>query len=146
MAISGAKDLRQHLLHGAKNDPIRVLTESDWLMRDHMREAKLERLKYGLRHIAFNPAQAMTDVQLSEFANRLCQELKADPSHMSLIIHQKKGTTHGHLILSEWQRYHVLSSGFSWMRLEKIADRTVSPNRGHRSGQHEDRAGQYPTK
>lgn len=63
----------------------------------------------------------MSDAQLSEFAGRLCQELKADSSHMTLIIHQKQGKTHGHLILPEWQGDHVLSSRFSWMRLEKVA-------------------------
>ncbi|WP_244926395.1 hypothetical protein [Acetobacter orleanensis] len=113
--------MSRHVLHGTKNEAIRVLAGSDWLMRDHMREAKREGLTYGLRHIAFNPAQVMTDVQLSEFAGRLCQELKADSSHMTLIIHQKAGTTHGHLILPEWQQDHVLSSRFSWMRLEKAA-------------------------
>ncbi|MFT8721776.1 MAG: hypothetical protein ABF443_10620 [Acetobacter malorum] len=113
--------MSRHVLHGAKNEAIRVLAGSDWLMRDHMREAKRDRLTYGLRHIAFNPAQAMTDAQLSEFAKRLCQELKADSTHMTLIIHQKDGTTHGHLILPEWQGDHVLSSRFSWMRLEKVA-------------------------
>ncbi|MFT8542078.1 hypothetical protein [Acetobacter sp.] len=118
---SGAGALSRHVLHGAKNEAIRVLAGSDWLMRDHIREAKREGLTYGLRHIAFNPAQAMSDAQLSEFAGRLCQELKADSSHMTLIIHQKEGTTHGHLILPEWQGDHVLSSRFSWMRLEKIA-------------------------
>lgn len=118
---SGAKALSQHVLHGAKNEAIRVLAGSDWLMRDHMREAKRERLTYGLRHIAFNPAQAMSDTQLSEFAGRLCQELKADCTHMTLVIHQKNGLTHGHLILPEWQEDHVLDSQFSWMRLEKVA-------------------------
>ncbi|MFT9063198.1 MAG: hypothetical protein ABF430_05255 [Acetobacter persici] len=118
---SGARALSRHVLHGAKNEAIRVLAGSDWLMRDHMQEAKREDLTYGLRHIAFNPAQAMSDAQLAEFAGRLCQELKADPSHMTLIIHQKEGMTHGHLILPEWQGDHVLSSRFSWMRLEKVA-------------------------
>ncbi|MCP1220425.1 hypothetical protein NKW45_01025 [Acetobacter orientalis] len=118
---SDAKALSQHVLHGAKNEAIRVLAGSDWLMRDHMQEAKREGLTYGLRHIAFNPAQAMSDAQLAEFAGRLCQELKADPSHITLIIHQKEGTTHGLLILPEWQGDHVLSSRFSWMRLEKVA-------------------------
>lgn len=40
---------------------------------------------------------------------------------MTLILHQKEGKTHGYLILPEWQEDHVLSSQFSWMRLEKIA-------------------------
>ncbi|MFT9026596.1 hypothetical protein [Acetobacter indonesiensis] len=96
---------------------IRTLAGSDWLMRDHMREAKREHLTYDLRHIAFNPAQAMSDAHLSEFSERLSQELKADSSHMTLTIHQKEGTTHGHLILPEWQGDHVLSSRFSWMRV-----------------------------
>lgn len=46
-------------------------------------------------------------------------DAQADPSHMTLIIHQKEETTHGHLILPEWQGDHVLSSRFSWIRLEK---------------------------
>ncbi|WP_227004796.1 hypothetical protein [Acetobacter senegalensis] len=118
---SGSRALSRHVLHGAKNEAIRVLAGSDWLMRNHMQEAKREGLTYGLRHIAFNPAQAMSDAQLAEFAGRLCQELKADSSHMTLIIHQKDGLTHGHLILPEWQQDRVLESRFSWMRLEKVA-------------------------
>ncbi|MCP1232174.1 hypothetical protein [Acetobacter indonesiensis] len=112
--------MSRHVLHGAKNEAIRVIAGSNWLMREHMREARREGLTCGLRHIAFHPAQAMSDAQLAEFADRLCQELKADTSHMTLIIHQKKGTRHGHLILPEWQGDHVLSNRFSWTRLEKV--------------------------
>ncbi|WP_256940386.1 hypothetical protein [Acetobacter orientalis] len=118
---SGAGALSRHVLHGAKNEAIRVLAGSDWLMRDHMREARREGLTYGLRHIAFNPDDALTDDQLSDFACRLCEELHADPEHLTLVVHQKDGSTHGHLILPEWQGNHVLESRFTWMRLEKVA-------------------------
>ncbi|MCI1297512.1 MAG: hypothetical protein LKG30_06065 [Acetobacter fabarum] len=90
-------------------------------MRDAMREARREGLTYGLRHIAFNPDEAMTDDQLAGFARRLCEELHADPDHITLVVHQKDGSAHGHLILPEWQQDHVLESRFTWMRLEKIA-------------------------
>lgn len=113
--------MSRHVLHGAKNEAIRVLAGSGWLMRDHIREAKREKLTYGLRHIAFNPDDAMSDDQLSDFARRLCEELHADPEHLTLITHQKDGSTHGHLILPEWQGNHVLESRFTWMRLEKVA-------------------------
>ncbi|WP_249194531.1 hypothetical protein [Gluconobacter sp. Dm-73] len=86
-----------------------------------MKEARREGIRYGLRHIAFNPAEPMTDEQLASFAERICAELSADPSRMTLVIHQKDGSTHGHLLLPEWQDDHVLSSRFSWQRLEKIA-------------------------
>jgi hypothetical protein len=118
---SGAGALSRHVLHGAKNEAIRVLAGSDWLMHDAMREARREGLTYGLRHIAFNPNDAMTDDQLSGFARRLCEELHADPEHLTLVVHQKDGSTHGHLILPEWQGNHVLESRFTWMRLEKVA-------------------------
>lgn len=118
---SSAGALSRHVLHGPKNEAIRVLAGSDWLMRDHMREARREGLTYGLRHIAFNPDDAMTDDQLSDFACRLCEELHADPEHLTLVVHQKDGSTHGHLILPEWQGNHVLESRFTWMRLEKVA-------------------------
>ncbi|MCI2007727.1 MAG: hypothetical protein LKJ54_03180 [Acetobacter peroxydans] len=118
---SGAGALSRHVLHGAKNEAIRVLAGSDWLMRDAMREARREGLTYGLRHIAFNPDDAMSDDQLSGFARRLCEELHADPEHLTLVVHQKDGSTHGHLILPEWQSNHVLESRFTWMRLEKVA-------------------------
>jgi hypothetical protein len=118
---SGAGALSRHVLHGAKNEAIRVLAGSGWLMRDHMQEAKREGLTYGLRHIAFNPDDTMTDDQLSDFARRLCEELHADPEHLTLVIHQKEGSTHGHLILPEWQGSHVLESRFTWMHLEKVA-------------------------
>ena len=86
-----------------------------------MREARREKLTYGLRHIAFNPDEPMTDIQLAEFARQICLEFYADPEHMTLVIHQKDGSTHGHLLLPEWQRDHILDSRFSWMRLEKVA-------------------------
>ncbi|MFT8506347.1 hypothetical protein [Acetobacter sp.] len=94
---------------------------SDWLVHDAMREARREDLTYGLRHIAFNPDEPMTDGQLAEFARRICLEFHADPEHMTLVIHQKDGSTHGHLLLPEWQEDHILDSRFSWIRLEKLA-------------------------
>ncbi|WP_249212053.1 hypothetical protein [Gluconobacter cerinus] len=118
---SGHKTVSRHVLAGAKNEAIRVLSGSDYLLKDWMKEARREGIRYGLRHIAFNPAEPMTDEQLASFAERICTELSADPSHMALVIHQKNGSTHGHLLLPEWQADHVLSSQFSWQRLEKIA-------------------------
>ncbi|GBR40694.1 hypothetical protein AA0475_0748 [Acetobacter peroxydans] len=94
---------------------------SDWLLHDAMREAKREKLTYGLRHIAFNPDEPMTDAQLQEFARRICHEFHGDSEHMTFVIHQKDGSTHGHLILPEWQQDHILDSRFSWIRLEKLA-------------------------
>lgn len=94
---------------------------SDWLLHDAMQEARRENLTYGLRHIAFNPAEPMTDDQLAEFAGRICHEFHADPEHITLVIHQKDGSTHGHLLLPEWQQDHILDSRFSWIRLEKLA-------------------------
>ncbi|WP_249196185.1 hypothetical protein [Gluconobacter kondonii] len=118
---SGHKAVSRHVLAGAKNEVIRVLSGSDYLLKDWMKEARREDIRYGLRHIAFNPAEPMTDEQLAAFAERICAELSADPSRMTLVIHQKDGSTHGHLLLPEWQDDHVLSSHFSWQRLEKIA-------------------------
>ncbi|MCP1273195.1 hypothetical protein NKW43_05785 [Gluconobacter albidus] len=118
---SGHKAVSRHVLSGAKNEAIRILSGSDYLLKDWMKEARREGIRYGLRHIAFNPAEPMTDEQLASFAERICTELSADPSRMALVIHQKDGSTHGHLLLPEWQENHVLSSHFSWQRLEKIA-------------------------
>lgn len=47
---SDADGLSRYVLNGAKNEAIRLLTGSKSLMR--------EGLKYGFRHIAFNPAIA----------------------------------------------------------------------------------------
>ncbi|MFT8354648.1 MAG: hypothetical protein ABF617_08585 [Gluconobacter japonicus] len=118
---SGHKAVSKHVLAGAKNEAIRVLSGSDYLLKDWMKEARRENIRYGLRHIAFNPAEPMTDEQLASFAERICAELSADPDRMTLVIHQKDGRTHSHLLLPEWQDDHVLSSRFSWQRLEKIA-------------------------
>jgi len=118
---SGHKAVSRHVLSGAKNEAIRILSGSDYLLKDWMKEARREGIRYGLRHIAFNPAESMTDKQLASFAERICTELSADPSRITLVIHQKDGSTHGHLLLPEWQDDHVLSSRFSWQRLEKIA-------------------------
>ncbi len=86
-----------------------------------MKEARREGIRYGLRHIAFNPYEPMSDAALASFAARLCDELQADKERMTLVVHQKDGSTHGHLLLPEWQDDHVLSSRFSWQRLEKCA-------------------------
>ena len=118
---SGADAIARHVLHGPKNETIRIMTGSDWLLHDAMREARREKLTYGLRHIAFNPDEPMTDGQLAEFARRICLEFHADPEHMTLVIHQKDGSTHGHLLLPEGQEDHILDSRFSWIRLEKLA-------------------------
>lgn len=118
---SGAKAIARHVLRGPKNEAIRIIAGSDWLLYDAMREARRENLTYGLRHIAFNPNEPMTDAQLEEFARRICHEFHADPEHMTLVIHQKDGSTHGHLLLPEWQQDHILDNRFSWIRLEKLA-------------------------
>ena len=119
--MSGHKAVSRHVLAGAKNEVIRVLLGSDYLLKDWMKEARREGICYGLRHIAFNPAESVTDEQLASFAKHICAELSADPDRMTLVIHQKDGSTHGHLLLPEWQDDHVLSNRFSWQRLEKIA-------------------------
>lgn len=116
---SGAGAIARHVLHGAKNEAIRVLSGSEWLLHDHMREAHREGLKYGLRHIAFNPDEAMTDEQLSAFARRMCDELHADPEHLTLVIHQKDGSTHGHMILQSGNRimfWKAGSHGCAWRK------------------------------
>ncbi|MFT8663989.1 MAG: hypothetical protein ABF772_03030 [Acetobacter orientalis] len=118
---SGHKALAAHVLQGEKNEAILVLEGSEYWLKDWGKEAKREGLTYGLRHIAFNPEQTMTDGELSEFADRLCEEFGADKASRSLILHQKDGKRHGHLILPEWQHDHVLSSRFSYIRLEKVA-------------------------
>jgi len=118
---SGHQAVSHHVLKGARNEAIRVLCGSDWCLADWMKEARREGIRYGLRHIAFNPAQPMSDEALASFAARLCGELQADRERVTLVVHQKDGSTHGHLLLPEWQDDHVLSSRFSWQRLEKCA-------------------------
>ncbi len=118
---SGHQAVSRHVLQGARNETIRVLSGSDWCLADWMKEARREGIRYGLRHIAFNPAEPMNDEALASFAARLCDELQADRERMTLVVHQKDGSTHGHLLLPEWQDDHVLSSRFSWQRLEKCA-------------------------
>ncbi|GBR71423.1 hypothetical protein AA0312_2306 [Acetobacter tropicalis NRIC 0312] len=118
---SGHKALAAHVLRGEKNEAILLFEGSEYWLKDWVKEAKREGLTYGLRHIAFNPEQVMTDPELSGFADRLCEELGANKASRTLILHQKDGKRHGHLILPEWQHDHVLSSRFSYMRLEKVA-------------------------
>lgn len=100
---SGHQAVSRHVLSGAKNEAIRLMCGSDYLLKDWMKEAKREGIRYGLRHIAFNPSETMTDQQLSDFAEDICRELGADPERRTFVIHQKDGKTHGHLLLSEWQ-------------------------------------------
>lgn len=118
---SGHQAVSRHVLSGAKNEAIRLMAGSDYLLKDWMKEARREGIRYGLRHIAFNPSELMNDGQLAHFAKQICLELGADPERMTLAIHQKDGSTHGHVLLPEWQDDHVLSSKFTWQRLEKIA-------------------------
>lgn len=136
--ISGAKAIIRHVLHGPKNEAIRIIAGSEWLLHDAMQEAERENLTYGLRHIAFNPDEPMTDIHLAEFARRICHEFRGAPEHMTLVIHQKDGSIHGHLLLPEWQQDHILDSHFSWIRLEKLA-RLEEIRLGHRlvTGRHD---------
>jgi len=127
---SGHQAVSHHVLSGAKNEAIRLMSGSDYLLKDWMKEARRESIRYGLRHIAFNPSEPMTDQQLSDFAEDICRELDADPERTTFVIHQKDGKTHGHLLLPEWQENHVLSSQFSWVRLEKLA-RLTEVRLGH---------------
>ncbi|MEJ5155912.1 hypothetical protein WH240_12265 [Gluconobacter wancherniae] len=120
-STSGHHAVSRHVLSGAQNEAIRLILGSDYLLKDWMKEAKREGIRYGLRHIAFNPSEAMTDQQLSDFAGDICRELDANPEPTTFVIHQKDGKTHGHLLLPEWQDTQVLSSKFSWVRLEKLA-------------------------
>ncbi|WP_249198942.1 hypothetical protein [Gluconobacter kondonii] len=129
-ASSGHQAVSRHVLSGAKNEAIRLISGSDYLLKDWMKEARREGIRYGLRHIAFNPSEAMTDQQLSDFAEDICRELGADPERTTFVIHQKDGKTHGHLLLPEWQNSHVLSTKFSWVRLEKLA-RLAEVKLGH---------------
>ncbi|WP_241009702.1 hypothetical protein [Gluconobacter kondonii] len=129
-STSGHQAVSRHVLSGAKNEAIRLISGSDYLLKDWMKEAKREGIRYGLRHIAFNPSEAMTDQQLSDFAEDICRELGADPKRTTFVIHQKDGKTHGHLLLPEWQDSYVLSSKFSWIRLEKLA-RLAEVKLGH---------------
>ncbi|MDR6182968.1 hypothetical protein [Asaia bogorensis] len=118
---SGHQAVSRHVLRGATNEAIRVLCGSDWCLADWMKEARREGIRYGLRHIAFNPAEVMSDAALASLAAKLCDELQAERERITLVVHQKDGSTHGHLLLPEWQDDHVLSSRFSWQRLEKCA-------------------------
>ncbi|EHH68147.1 hypothetical protein [Gluconobacter morbifer] len=127
---SGHQAVSRHVLSGAKNEAIRLMIGSDYLLKDWMKEARRENIRYGLRHIAFNPSEPMSDDQLAHFAHEICTELGADPARLTLVIHQKEGSTHGHLLLPEWQDDHVLSSRFTWQRLEKVA-RLEELRRGH---------------
>ncbi|MFT9323744.1 MAG: hypothetical protein ABF537_06210 [Acetobacter sp.] len=120
-ASSGHQAVSCHVLSGARNEAIRLISGSDYLLKDWIKEARREGIRYGLRHIAFNPSEPMTDQQLSDFAGDICRELGANPERTTFVIHQKDGKTHGHLLLPEWQDSHVLSSKFSWVRLEKLA-------------------------
>ncbi|AHK71401.1 hypothetical protein [Gluconobacter oxydans] len=135
---SGYQAVSRHVLSGPKNEAIRILSGSDYLLKDWMKEARRENIRYGLRHIAFNPSEYMSDGQLTHFANQICRELGADPERLTLVIHQKDGGTHGHLLLPEWQDDHVLSSRFTWQRLEKLA-RLEELRLGHAlvSGRHD---------
>ena len=117
-ASSGHQAVSRHVLSGAKNEAIRLIAGSDYLLKDWIKEARRENIRYGLRHIAFNPSEPMTDHQLSDFAGDICRELAADPDRMTLVLHQKDGSTHGHLLLPDWQQDPVLSRKFTSPRPE----------------------------
>ncbi|MCX2562999.1 hypothetical protein [Acetobacter thailandicus] len=87
-ASSGHQAVSRHVLSGARNEAIRLTSGSDYLLKDWMKEARREGIRYGLRHIAFNPSEAMTDQQLSDFAEDICRELEADPERTTFVIHQ----------------------------------------------------------
>lgn len=126
---SGADKTANHIFYGDKNEHIDVLEGSHFQMKDAMRQAKNNSLKYGFHHFKISPKEKLTNEQLRETINKLAQEYKFNPDDITLIEHTKKraDTTasdkHYHLIVPHYQpdRRKALDTKNSFSRNEKIA-------------------------
>ncbi|MDE7547465.1 hypothetical protein PY793_05625 [Acetobacter fabarum] len=142
---SGADKTANHIFYGDKNEHIDVLEGSHFQMKDAMRQAKNNRLKYGFHHFKISPKEKLTNEQLRETINKLAQEYKFNPDDITLIEHTKKraDTTasdkHYHLIVPHYQptQRKALDTKNSFARNEKIA-RICEITFGHEivQGQH----------
>ncbi|MFT8663955.1 MAG: hypothetical protein ABF772_02860 [Acetobacter orientalis] len=126
---SGADKTANHIFYGDKNEHIDVLEGSHFQMKDAMRQAKNNSLKYGFHHFKISSKEKLTNEQLRETINKLAQEYKFNPDDITLIEHTKKraDTTasdkHYHLIVPHYQptQRKALDTKNSFARNEKIA-------------------------
>lgn len=142
---SGADKTANHIFYGDKNEHIDVLEGSHFQMKDAMRQAKNNSLKYGFHHFKISPKETLTNEQLRETISKLSQEYKFNPDDITLVEHTKNradktaSNKHYHLIVPHYQsdRRKALDTKNSFARNEKIA-RICEIEFGHKivQGQH----------
>lgn len=144
-ASSGAGKTASHIFAGDKNEKIERLEGGDFQMKDAMRQAENNKLKYGFHHIKISPREYITKEQLNETINKLSQEYKFNRDDVTLVEHTKNradktaSNKHYHLIVPHYQadRRKALDTKNSYARNEKIA-RICEIEFGHEltQGQH----------
>jgi hypothetical protein len=106
---SGSKPLWRHLNKRQENEEVIVLEGCEQDLRDAMKDAYREGIRYGLRHLAISPAEdePMTGNQAKGVARAYAKEIGADPESITLVEHKKPRNQggyerHWHAVLPEW--------------------------------------------
>jgi len=146
------RQLANYLLTKAENENIWILdadgqdemTKSDFsnLLFDMSVTAELTKSKKGLYHAQINPgieeSNLMTNEKWLEATDILAKELGMENQRRAIVLHQKKGRIHAHVV---WERYNLekgkmVSDSFSRlaqdrarMEMERILELQKTPRR-----------------
>lgn len=137
-ASKGATETADHVFRGEANEKITVLQGSEQDLHDMVRDARIWRRKFAIRHFKISPRENLTREQFDEAVNELAHEFAFDPSDAVIIGHKKKRHNetgfefHTHVLVREVNPANgrVLSSRWSYARQEKVA-RVLEARWGH---------------
>mgnify|MGYP006426282175 CR=1 FL=1 len=129
---SGSKPLWRHLNKTAENEEVLILQGCEQDLRDGMRDAYAEGIRYGLRHLAISPTadEAISSDQARTIARIYAEEIGANPDSLTLVEHKKPRNAggyerHWHAVLSEWNpiTQRVASARYTYIQNEFVARR-----------------------
>ncbi|MFC5410824.1 relaxase/mobilization nuclease domain-containing protein [Larkinella bovis] len=146
------KQLAQYLVSGEANERVQILDvagrrqATDAYLHQTLQSmsltSELTRTSKGLYHAQINPAyredRSMSDQDWMKAADILGQELGLQEQRRIIVLHQKKGRTHAHVV---WERYDhqtgtVISNRFSRLaqdrarkEMERVFEHQQTPHR-----------------
>lgn len=146
------RQLAHYLLNKGENDFVQILEADGWaqiqpvdfsnLLYDMSVTAELTKSKKGLYHAQINPAigedKFMDTERWLQSADILGKELGLDNQRRAIVLHEKKGRVHAHVV---WERYDhdtgkIVSDSFSRlaqdrarMEMERVLDLQKTPRR-----------------
>lgn len=146
------RQLAYYLLNQGDNEYVRILDADGWdkmepvefsnLLYDMSVTVELTKSKKGLYHAQINPAigedRQMSKARWFEAADILGKELGLENQRRAIVLHEKKGRIHAHVV---WERYDhergkMVSDSFSRlaqdrarMEMERVLEQARTPRR-----------------